>query len=310
MADKATAVSYRYGERGPHSQFRGVKGEITVDITTPTVWVHTGDQARPGTPLAREDLDNVTQTAIAAKGIAKTDLTNVSITDVTTTRGKLAALNYAQRDLSDITITAYTTLDNTYARNTLANVNKAAITSILDGESESENAYAKYDLSNITQAKLASKGLAKTNLDNVTTDTIKGKGIASDTLDNVTLTDTIRDTNHLDLQKLSKCVDVTSSAALEVGTYPTAYSVKQALDAIPPMITNIVVDTLESSPTVGQVTINVSKTLTRTPVIKSIDSQIIDGTWIESSTNTWIFTPEDSTAVVKVLNENWVITLI
>ena len=115
MADKATAVSYRYGERGPHEQFRGVKGEITVDITTPTVWVHTGDQTKPGTPLAREDLNNVTQEAIAGKGIAKTDLTNVAITDPSVVRSKLAALNYPQRDLSDITSAAYDNLDNTYA---------------------------------------------------------------------------------------------------------------------------------------------------------------------------------------------------
>jgi hypothetical protein len=308
MADKATAVSYRYGERGPHSQFRGVKGEITVDITTPTVWVHTGDQTKPGTPLAREDLDNVTQTAIAAKGIAKTDLTNVSITDVTTTRGKLAALNYAQRDLSDITTTAYTTLDNTYARNTLANVNKISITSILDGESESENAYAKYDLSNITQAKLADKGLAKTNLDNVTAATIKGKGIASNTLDNVTLNDATR--TSLDLQKVSNLISVSDANVLDNGTYPTAYSVRNELDSIPPMITNIVVDTLETSQTVGQITINVSKTLIRTPVVKNINSQIISGTWVNSSANVWVFTPADGTAAAKILNESWVITLV
>ena len=305
MADKATAVSYRYGERGPHTQFRGVKGEITVDITTPTVWVHTGDQSKPGTPLAREDLDNVTQTAITAKGIAKADLTNVTITDVTTTRSKLAALNYAQRDLSDLTSAAYDTLDTTYARNTLSNVEKSTLVNKL-----STDTFAKVDLTNVTTTTIANKGIAKTNLDNVTAATIKGKGIASDTLDNVTLTDTMRDTSHLDLQKLSKCVDVTSSAASEAGTYPTAYSVKQALDAIPPTITNLLVDTLETSPTVGQITMNVSKTPTHTPAIKNINGQIIPGTWVESSSNIWVFTPQDGTAAARILNENWIITLV
>lgn len=307
MADKATAVSYRYGERGPHSQFRGVKGEITVDITTPTVWVHTGDKTKPGTPLAREDLNNVTQTAIAAKGIAKTDLTNVSITDVTTTRSKLAALNYAQRDLSDITTTAYATLDNTYARNTLANVNKISITSILDGESEPENTYAKYDLSNITQAKLANKGLAKTNLDNVTAATIKGKGIASNTLDNVTLSDATR--TNLDLQKASNIISVSASGIIDNGTYPTAYSVRQALDAIPPMITNMVVDTLEASPTLGQITITVSKSLSVTPVIKELNGQILSGTWVSGANNTWVFTPEDATVTMAIMTTSWIITI-
>ena len=50
MADKATAVSFRYGDRSAHEVFRGVTAEITVDLDTPTLWVHTGDSSKPGTP--------------------------------------------------------------------------------------------------------------------------------------------------------------------------------------------------------------------------------------------------------------------
>lgn len=279
MADKATAVSFRYGSTGEHKNFKGVKGEITVDIETPTVWVHTGND-QIGTPLAREDLDNVTQTSITNKGIAKNDLTNVTISDVNTVRENLLSLNYANRDLSDITENAIANLDNTYARNTLANVEKTSITAILDGTQESENTYAKYDLSNITQAKLANKGLAKTDLSNVNVSAITDKGIATNTLDNVTLSDTIRDTSHLDLQKVSNLVSLDAPEASLSTTYPTAVSVNTAINAIPPMITNIVVDTETTSPTAGEILINISKDITKTsPGIYLINGQIITGTW-------------------------------
>lgn len=308
MADKATAVSYRYGDRSAHSVFRGVTGEITVDIDTPTLWVHTGDANKPGTPLAREDLDNVTQAAITSKGIAKTDLTNVSITDSTTVRTRLLSLNYASRDLDDITDNGYATLDSKYASKNLGNVEKVSITSILDGTQESENTYAKYDLSNISQTKLANKGLAKTDLTNVTAATIKGKGIASNTLDNVTLNDATR--TNLDLQKASNIISVSASGIIDNGTYPTAYSVRQALDAIPPIITNVVVDTNDTSPTVGQITITVSKALTvSAPITKKIDGQILNGTWANSSENIWVFTPASATIANIILTENWVVTV-
>lgn len=314
MADKAVAVSYRYGERGQHAQFRGVKGELTVDINTPTVWVHTGDQTKPGTPLAREDLNNVTLDAITSKGVATTDLMNVDLTaptvELSTLRGKLSALNYLQRDLSDIAENAYNVLDTTYARNTLSNVSKITITKILDGSKETENTYAKYDLSNISLDKLANKGLAKANLTNITVDSIKEKGIALNTLENVTLSDTTRDVDHLDLQKISKLVSITTPSIAEGdGTYPTAYSVKTALDAIPPMITNIIVDTNPESETAGQITIDVSKSAV-TPAIKIINGTTIQGTWTTHSANSLLFTPENTEAISKILTENWVITLI
>lgn len=305
MADKATAISFRYGDRSAHSVFRGVTGEITVDIDTPTLWVHTGDANKPGTPLAREDLDNVTQAAITSKGIAKTDLSNISITDSEAIRTRLISLNYASRDLDDITDNGYAVLDSKYARTNLGNVEKVSITDKLG-----DDTYVAADLSNVTTAQLATKGLAKTNLDNVTAATIKGKGIASDTLDNVTLSEEMRDSSHLNLQKITNIVSIDAAEIIDNGTYPTAYSVRRALDAIPPMITNVVVDTNDASPTVGQITITVSKALTvSAPTTKKMDGQLLNGTWVNSTGNTWVFTPASATIANIILTENWVVTI-
>ena len=303
MAEKATAVSFRYGSRGDHTAFRGVKGEVTVDVETPTVWVHTGDQTKPGTPLACEDLSNVAQTAITGKGIAKDDLTNVTISDTGTVRTRLNVLNYAQRDLSDITDSGFDVLNDKYATKTLSNVNASSITAILGN-----NTYVKKDLSNVEGNDLAAKGLAKYDLSNLTPNALSNAHIASDTLDNVTLTDTMRDTSHLDLQKVSKLVSLSGTVA-DDGSYPSAYSVKQAIDAIPATITNIVVDTDTTSPNAGQVTITVSKDISNSPTISTLAGQALSGTWTKGGAN-WIFTPADATVVVTVLTDNWVIKLI
>lgn len=307
MADKATAVSFRYGDRSAHEVFRGVTAEITVDLDTPTLWVHTGDSSKPGTPLAREDLANVTQAAITGKGVAKSNLMNVNLADadLTEVRRRLSSLNYTNRDLSDITEAAYTKLDIDYARKSLDNVNKNAITDKIGSDT-----YAAVDLANVTQATIAGKGIAKTDLTNVTTATIKGKGIASNTLDNVTISDATRTT--LDLQKTSNIVDLENDTILNNGTYPTAFSVKRLIDAIPPMITDITVETEEESGdnnTIGQITMTVSKTLGSTPVLKKINGNIIEGTWVNSNVTKWVFTPQNTAAALEILTENWVITL-
>lgn len=305
MADKATSVSFRYGTAGEHENFRGVKGEITVDISTPTIWVHTGDQSK-GTPLARQDMKNVARTDIAAKGIARDDLLNVSVKDPINARKALLPLNYASRDMDDITERGYTKLSEKYAEVSLSNVQKNTVVTLLGNDT-----FVKTDLSNTSKEALAGIGVARADLVNVTASTIKGKGIASDTLDNVTLTDEIRKPEHLDLQKVSNLVALTDPNAGSAGTYPTAASVKTAIDNIPAMITNIIVDTLDTSQTFGQVTITVSKAPSHSPVIKEIDNHIIEGTWANpSSSLTWIFTPQDATETFKVINKSWVITLV
>ena len=297
----ADAVSFRYGDTTEHRNFKGVKGEITVDTEAQTVWVHVGNN-EIGKPLARADLDNVDTATIANKNIARTDLSNVYITNPELIRNKFNSLNYADKNLNNVTTSDIRTkLDTVYVATDLSNLNKAALVDKLD------DTFVTTDLANVTSQTIENKGIAKSDLTNVAVNTIKNKGIASNTLDNVTLSDATR--TNLDLQKASNIISVSASGIIDNGTYPTAYSVRQALDAIPPMITNMVVDTLESSPTLGQITITVSKSLSVTPVIKELNGQILLGTWVSGANNTWVFTPEDATVTMAIITANWIITI-
>ena len=297
----ADAVSFRYGDTTEHRNFKGVKGEITVDTEAQTVWVHVGNN-EIGKPLARADLDNVATAAIANKNIARTDLSNVYITNPELIRNKFNSLNYADKNLNNVTTSDIRTkLDTVYVATDLSNLNKAALVDKLD------DTFVTTDLANVTSQTIENKGIAKSDLTNVAVNTIKDKGIASNTLDNVTLNDATR--TNLDLQKASNIISVSASGIIDNGTYPTAYSVRQALDAIPPMITNMVVDTLEASPTLGQITITVSKSLSVTPVIKELNGQILLGTWVSGANNTWVFTPEDATVTMAIITANWIITI-
>lgn len=297
----ADAVSFRYGDTTEHRNFKGVKGEITVDTEAQTVWVHVGNN-EIGKPLARADLDNVDTATIANKNIARTDLSNVYITNPELIRNKFNSLNYADKNLNNVTTSDIRTkLDTVYVATDLSNLNKAALVDKLD------DTFVTTDLANVTSQTIENKGIAKSDLTNVAVNTIKNKGIASNTLDNVTLNDATR--TNLDLQKASNIISVSASGIIDNGTYPTAYSVRQALDAIPPMITNMVVDTLEASPTLGQITITVSKSLSVTPVIKELNGQILLGTWVSGANNTWVFTPEDATVTMAIITANWIITI-
>lgn len=298
----ADAVSFRYGDTTEHRNFKGVKGEITVDTEAQTVWVHVGNN-EIGKPLARADLDNVDTATIANKNIARTDLSNVYITNPELIRNKFNSLNYADKNLNNVTTSDIRTkLDTIYVATDLSNLNKAALVDELN------DTFVTTDLANVTSRAIENKGIAKSDLTNVAVNTIKNKGIASNTLDNVTLSDTTR--TNLNLQKISNMVSISDSGITDKdGTYPTAYSVRQALDAIPPMITNMVVDTLEASPTLGQITITVSKSLSVTPVIKELNGQILSGTWVSGANNTWVFTPEDATVTMTIITANWIITI-
>lgn len=297
----ADAVSFRYGDTTEHRNFKGVKGEITVDTEAQTVWVHVGNN-EIGKPLARADLDNVDTATIANKNIARTDLSNVYITNPELIRNKFNSLNYADKNLNNVTTSDIRTkLDTVYVATDLSNLNKAALVDKLD------DTFVTTDLANVTSQTIENKGIAKSDLTNVAVNTIKDKGIASNTLDNVTLNDATR--TNLDLQKASNIISVSASGIIDNGTYPTAYSVRQALDAIPPMITNMVVDTLEASPTLGQITITVSKSLSVTPVVKKLDGQILSGTWVSGANNTWVFTPEDATVAMAIITTSWIITI-
>ncbi len=89
-----TAIQFRRGSTNDHTLFTGLEGEITVDTSKKTAVVHDNITAG-GSPLAREDLANVSLTTITDKGIAKSNMENVSCEDI-------ANRNIAKQDLSNV----------------------------------------------------------------------------------------------------------------------------------------------------------------------------------------------------------------
>lgn len=115
MAVTATAVSFRRGTSVEHTRFTGgVPGEITVDMTDSTLWVHLGD-GRIGTPLARADTSNIDTTNLVDpsihdgvlsgsgnKPLCYNDLTNVLLNDIEIVQNNLEPLGYAYKDTRNI----------------------------------------------------------------------------------------------------------------------------------------------------------------------------------------------------------------
>lgn len=239
---EATAVSFRKGTKAEHEVFRGVKGEVTVDTTDKTVWVHLGD-GEMGTPLARGDLVNVninassvdtvrqnlsllnytdinlagvTQETIANKGIAKTDMSNVSSSVLA--EGREHPLAYADTtnintaDLVDPLIhTGGVSGNKPLAYKDLSNVTAQDFHTALD------SIYAKIDMSNMATSSLAENRpnpLAYANLSNL------DLSQASD----------LQNVYTQGLQLTSNLTTTLSSA--DHTHYPSALTVKNALDAI------------------------------------------------------------------------------
>ena len=74
----AKLLKLRRGTTTQHASFTGAEGEVTVDITKDTAVVHDGSQAG-GTPLAKEDMSNVSSSSIAGQlGANSIDVSKVS----------------------------------------------------------------------------------------------------------------------------------------------------------------------------------------------------------------------------------------
>ena len=155
----ATAVSLRKGSTAEHQEFRGDLGEVTVDTDVATLYVHLGDK-NVGTPLAKANMDNVDAENIARRGIAKNDLTNISIPSdkINDVKANLSNLTYAQTDGTDI---------HTNVPGGLADTTRNAT---VYGK-----ALAYADLANVEKTAITGKGIAQTDLSNVTTETIVNK---------------------------------------------------------------------------------------------------------------------------------------
>ncbi len=91
------AVQWRRGTTVDHSIFTGLNGEVTVDTDKKTLIVHDGATAG-GFPVARADLSNVSNIT----GLALSDMTNVSTEDI-------ASRGIAKTDLSNLTASADST---------------------------------------------------------------------------------------------------------------------------------------------------------------------------------------------------------
>lgn len=202
----ATAVGFRRGSESEHVIFRGVAGEITVDTTNRTLWVHDGTD-QPGNPLATASMSNVTRDAIAGRGIAKSNLSNIDVVsedDVSRIKNALQPIgyalqadvnteleNYLQTDLNNITAAGEQELinlvSNGFIKKDLSNINTAILAGETSGLPLGSKPIAYKDLSNILTSDLATgrsgtnnKNLAYadlSNFDNSTIDSLWNKGI-------------------------------------------------------------------------------------------------------------------------------------
>ena len=62
----AKLLKLRRGTTTQHGSFTGAEGEVTIDTTKDTAVVHDGS-TQGGTPLAKEDMSNVSSASIAGR---------------------------------------------------------------------------------------------------------------------------------------------------------------------------------------------------------------------------------------------------
>ena len=103
----AKLLKLRRGTTSQHASFTGAEGEVTIDTTKDTAVVHDGSTAG-GTPLAKEDLTNVSSSTIAGR------LSNDSIAPSKIGSGTLP---------SDVTVASANLVDGTIVN---ADVNASA----------------------------------------------------------------------------------------------------------------------------------------------------------------------------------------
>lgn len=252
----ATSISFRKGDRTAHENFRGVEGEITVQTGTQdnpiTVWVHPGNDMQ-GSPLAREDLANVTQQSIANKNIAKSDLSNIEITASTDyVKNQFSLLGYANKTGDNLSTTALTDpeqhapgLGPVLARQDMYNVDteklaqNGADASVAERWHIGKNlAYA--DLENVEAQnvadKLGTEYFVKTNGSNVNTAIFaetasghSGKNLSYADLSNIELTDATKQTMFSAGIQLTENL-ATSLEDVDDITYPSTQAVKNAIN--------------------------------------------------------------------------------
>ena len=326
MAD-ATAVSFRKGSAAEHVTFRGVEGEVTVALDTPTLWVHTGNN-EAGTPLAKADMTNVSTDDIAARDIAKADMTNISVS--------AANLPSVKLKLDIPTKTSQLVNDSGYINDISTAVGNATITikknNVAVG-SFTTNAFSNSDVNIQVPTKTSDlnndAGFITNTVGNLTNYTrsdqlaaVATSGAYSDLSGSPTLATVATSGNYNDLTNKPNLATVaTSGSYTDLSNTPpvpvqsnwdeTNTSSLSYIQNKPVMIKDIVV-----TPTTGVIALYLSEPFidqdnpNATPTIKElIGGAAVAGTWADvagSNKTEWTFTP---TTADDILVGTWIITL-
>ena len=142
----AKLLKLRRGTTSQHNTFTGAEGEVTIDTTKDTAVVHDGSTAG-GRPLAREDMSNVSSSAIAgrlgADAIATTKIAGGALpTDVTVASANIVNGTIVNADLANDCINGSKIADNVinsehYVDGSIDRVHLAA--DIVDGSKIADN---------------------------------------------------------------------------------------------------------------------------------------------------------------------------
>ena len=191
----AKLLKLRRGTTSQHYTFTGAEGEVTIDTTKDTAVVHDGSTAG-GRPLAREDMSNVSSSAIAgrlgADAIAVTKIaggtlpSDVKITDsnvsgnLTITSADIVNGTIANADLANDCINSSKIADNAinsehYVDGSIDRVHLAG--DIVDGSKIADNSINSehYVDGSIDNAHLANNSVSYSKMGDISTNSIMGR---------------------------------------------------------------------------------------------------------------------------------------
>ena len=184
----AKLLKLRRGTTSQHNTFTGAEGEVTIDTTKDTAVVHDGSTAG-GTPLAKEDMSNVSSSSIAgrlgADAIAVTKIAGGTLpSDVKITDANVSGnLTIANADINADAVNGSKIADNSinsehYVDGSIDRVHLAG--DIVDGSKIADNSINSehYVDGSIDRVHLANDIVDTTKLINFPTNTILGRETA------------------------------------------------------------------------------------------------------------------------------------
>ena len=329
MAAEATAVSFRKGSSDEHKTFRGVKGEITVDLTNLTVWVHPGGN-EIGNPLARADMQNVEADDIAARGIALNSLKNLTVsnTDLPGIKLKLEIPTKTSQlendsgyitDVSEAVGDATITLKKnnatigSFTTNSFMNTDINIPVPTSTSELTNNSGFITRTVTNLTNytkttdlASVAISGSYSDLGDRPDFASVATSGSYTDLINTPNLASVATTGNYEDLNNRPVIVQPVRSNWLEADPSELAYVQNKP----------ILVKDIQVTPVTGVITIVLSESFidpedpTATPLIKAlVGSTAIGGTWADiadTDKKQWTFTPTDPS---DILDDSWVIVV-